>query len=36
MTDDRGSIALATALPRFNDLGRSVTSNFLLMDHFLY
>ena len=24
------------ALPRFNDLGRSVTPIFLLMEHFLY
>jgi len=27
---------IAIALPGFNDLGRSVTPVFLLMDHFLY
>jgi len=27
---------IATALPEFNDLGRSVTPIFLLMDHFFY
>jgi len=31
-----GQIAIATALPGFNDLGRSVTPVFLSMDHFLY
>ena len=30
------AIASATALPGFNDLGRSVTPIFLLMDHFPY
>jgi len=30
-----GRMAIATALPGFNDLGRSVTPIFLLMDHFL-
>ena len=29
-------MAIATAFPRFNDLGRTVTPVFLLMDHFLY
>ena len=29
-------MAIARALPGFNDLGRSVTLTFLLMDHFLY
>ena len=29
-------MAIAIALPGFNDLGRSVTLIFLLMDHFLY
>ena len=29
-------MAIARALPRFNDLGRSVTPIFLSMDHFLY
>ena len=29
-------MAIARALPGFNDLGRSVTPIFLLMDHFLY
>ena len=29
-------MAIAIALPGFNDLGRSVTPIFLLMDHFLY
>jgi len=29
-------MAIAKALPGFNDLGRSVTPIFLLMDHFLY
>ena len=31
-----GQMAIATALIGFNDLGRSVTPIFLLMDHFLY
>jgi len=31
-----GQMAIAIALPGFNDLGRSVNSIFLLMDHFLY
>ena len=31
-----GQMAVATALPGFNDLGRSVIPIFLLMDHFLY
>ena len=31
-----GQTAIAIALPGFNDLGRSVTPIFLLMDHFLY
>ena len=29
-------MAIARALPGFNDLGRTVTPTFLLMDHFLY
>jgi len=29
-------MVIATALRRFNDLGRTVTPVFLLMDHFLY
>jgi len=30
-----GQVAIAIiALPAFNDLGRSATPNFLLMDHF--
>jgi len=29
-------MAIAIALPGFNDLGCSVTPIFLLMDHFLY
>jgi len=29
-------MAFAVALPGFNDLGRTVTPVFLLMDHFLY
>jgi len=29
-------MAIAITLPGFNDLGRSVTPIFLLMDHFLY
>jgi len=31
-----GQMATAIALPEFNDLRRSVTPIFLLMDHFLY
>ena len=31
-----GQMAIAIALSGFNDLGRSVTPIFLLMDHFLY
>jgi len=31
-----GQMAIVTAFPGFNDLGRSVTPIFLLMDHFLY
>jgi len=31
-----GEMATAIALHGFNDLGRSVTPIFLLMDHFLY
>jgi len=31
-----GQMAFAIALPGFNNLGRSVTPIFLLMDHFLY
>jgi len=30
-----GRMAIAVALPGFNDLGRSVTPIFVLMDHFL-
>jgi len=29
-------MAIAIALPGFNDLGRSVTPIFLLMDHFVF
>ena len=29
-------LAIARALPGFNDLGRTVTPTFLLVDHFLY
>ena len=29
-------MAIARALPGFDDLGRSVTPTFLLMDHFFY
>ena len=29
-------MAIAIALPGFNDLGRLVTPIFLLMDHFIY
>jgi len=31
-----GQMAIAIAFPEFNDLGRTVTPVFLLMDHFLY
>jgi len=31
-----GQMPIAIALPGFNDLGRSVTPIFLLMDHFFY
>jgi len=31
-----GQMAIAIALPGFNDLGRLGTPIFLLMDHFLY
>ena len=31
-----GQMAIAVAFPGFNDLGRTVTPIFLLMDHFLY
>jgi len=31
-----GQMAIAIASPGFNDLGRTVTPVFLLMDHFLY
>jgi len=31
-----GKMAIAIALPGFNDLGRSVIPIFLSMDHFLY
>ena len=31
-----GQMAIARALPGFNNLGRSVTPTFLLMDRFLY
>jgi len=31
-----GQMAIAIYLPGINDLGRLVTSIFLLMDHFLY
>jgi len=31
-----GHMAIALALPGFNDLGRSVTPTFRLMDLFLY
>ena len=31
-----GQMAIARAFSGFNDLGRSVTLMFLLMDHFLY
>ena len=31
-----GQMAIALAFPGFNDLGRTVTPIFLLMDHFLY
>ena len=31
-----GQIAIAIAFPRFNDIGRTVTPVFLLIDRFLY
>jgi len=31
-----GQMAIATALPGFDDLGRTVAPFFLLMGHFLY
>ena len=31
-----GQMAIAIALPGFNDLGRTVTPVFLFMDHFVY
>ena len=31
-----GQMAITIAFPGFNDLGRTVTPVFLLMDHFLY
>ena len=31
-----GEMAITRAFPGFNDLGRTVTPVFLLMDHFLY
>ena len=31
-----GQMAIGIALPEFNNLGRSETPIFLLMDHFLY
>jgi len=31
-----GQMAIAIAFPGFNDLGRTVTPVFLLIDHFLY
>ena len=31
-----GQMAIARALPEFNDLGHTVTPIFLLIDHFLY
>jgi len=31
-----GQMAIAIAFPGFNDLGRTVTPVFLLLDHFLY
>ena len=31
-----GQMAIAIAFPGFNDLGRTVTPVFLLMDHFVY
>jgi len=31
-----GQMAIAIAFPGCNDLGRTVTPVFLLMDHFLY
>jgi len=31
-----GQMAIAKSFPGFNDLGRTVTPHFLLMDHFHY
>jgi len=31
-----GQMAIAIAFPEVNDVGRTVTPVFLLMDHFLY
>jgi len=31
-----GQMAIGISFPGFNDLGRTVTPIFLLMDHFLY
>jgi len=31
-----GQMAIAIAFPGFNDLGRTMTPVFLLMDHFLH
>jgi len=31
-----GQMSIALAFPGFDDLGRTVTPVFLLMDHFLY
>jgi len=31
-----GQMAIAIAFPGFNDLGRTVTPVFVLLDHFLY
>ena len=31
-----GQMAIAVAFPGFNDLGRTVSTILLLMDHFLY
>jgi len=39
MINNEGQVAIATAFPRFNGLGRSVTPiyfSFFLMNHFLY
>jgi len=31
-----GQMAIAIAFPGFNNLGRTVTPSFVLMEHFLY